>query len=369
MVSSFTWTVLSCFALLFTSSVTGYRVLEVVTNIGQWQPQTGPVGIAGEWKPTGYWLVEFTHSYDVFKSAGWEIDVASPTGGLGPADPQGFIFYANDPISQQYVAKNTTTNTFYVPLTQNTLSINSVDPSRYDAIFLVGGTGAMFDFPFSKGLKDVVRYMWEHNKVVAAVCHGPVALADLTLSDGSYLVSGKLMTGFSNDEEQSLGYANACVFCQLPSCDPATCQGPYMPTEYYLKRNHSNGMAGLDNTGSSSFLVESQLKLRGAKYVATYQNWTSFYFRPHVVVDGRFVTGQNPGAGFQTAQAAVTAVERLGKNCPSTNMVLQSTFCTPIQQLPTDPPTVCTTEGKDLCSSSSFLGPSLFLLFLHFLMV
>lgn len=277
---------------------------------------------------------------------GWEIDIASPLGGNGPADPQGFYFYANDPISQQYIAKDPITGIEYVPLTQSTIPIDSVVPSHYDAIFLVGGTGAMFDFPFSVGLKNVLRSFWESGKIVSSVCHGAVAFPELILSNGDYFVEGKLITGFSNDEEQYLGTANVCFDCQLPACDPSTCYGPTMPEEYYLKRNSS---AGLDPNGQASYLVETQLKLRGAKYISTYQDWVTFYFRPHVITDGRLVTGQNPGAGEETAKAVVDAVRRIAASCGETNDVVQSTFCTAIQYAPTDPPSVCATEGVDLC--------------------
>jgi len=293
-------------ALIAVSVAHSARVLQIVTSVGQWMPATGPSGTAGSLKPTGYWLAEFTHSHDVFKEAGWEIDVASPFGGKGPADPQGFVFYQADPITQKYVAKNSTTNESYVPLTENTLALSAVDASKYDAVFLVGGTGAMFDFPHSVHLHNVVRRMWEAGKVVAAVCHGPVGLANLKLTDGSYLVANKIMTGFSNDEEAVLGRVNVCVFCYLgfePGCDPATCDGPYMPTEYYLNRTVTANSTLNNATGVPSFLIESQLKLRGAKYVSTFQDWKTFYFRPHVVVDGRLVTGQNPGSSVGVAQA------------------------------------------------------------------
>ncbi len=38
--------------------------------------------------------------------------------------------------------------------------------------------------------------------MTAALCHGIAALIDCKLSDGSYLIEGKTMTGFANVEEE-----------------------------------------------------------------------------------------------------------------------------------------------------------------------
>eukprot|EP00198_Chlamydomonas_reinhardtii_P013364 XP_001702701.1 predicted protein [Chlamydomonas reinhardtii] len=289
-------------------------------------------------------LVEFTHSYTVFKNAGCSVTVASPKGGLGPADSQGFAFYANDPDSKPLVAKRPDGSS-YVPLTENTTaagSITNAQLANFDILFFVGGTGSMWDFANDANLHRIIRVMWESGKVVSAVCHGPMALVHAKLSDNSSLVAGRAMTGFSNAEEEWLGSSNnVCGLCypgnEATGCSaglsPANCSGPHMPTEYAKQ---------------GSFLLEDGLKASGAIYMSTQQDWARFYFRPHVVRHGRLVTGQNPGAGRETAEAAYDTHRLLRmtkkKNCPIWSQ-FADTFCSPVQQTAADPPVKCKTNG------------------------
>ncbi|KAG2493353.1 hypothetical protein HYH03_008486 [Edaphochlamys debaryana] len=288
----------------------------------------------------GRGLAEFTHSYTYFTSHGCNVTVASPAGGAGAPDPQGFVFYANDPLTQALVAKRPDGSP-YVPATEATVAVASVsdqDLEEYDIVFFVGGTGAMWDFINNTDIGRIVRRMWEGDKVVSAVCHGPMALVQATLSDGSRFLDGKVLTGFSNAEEEVLGPVNVCVFCfpgnEAAGCpvgfSPANCTGPHMPTEYYAQ---------------GSFLLEDGIKGAGAVYVSTEQNWKTFYYRPHVVRHGRLVTGQNPGAGWETAEAAFDAHRLLGRRgCPVSSQ-FADVFCSPIQQTATDPPVKCKTTG------------------------
>mmetsp|Transcript_17301 Transcript_17301/g.37333 ORF Transcript_17301/g.37333 Transcript_17301/m.37333 type:complete len:368 (-) Transcript_17301:641-1744(-) len=319
----------------------GCKVLQIVTNVGNWTPTTGPAQIIGKPKSTGYWLVEFTHSYTYFKSRNCSITVASPKGGVGPADPQGFAFYAADPLSQALIAKRPD-GSQYVPLTEDTMPASQITNktlASFDIVFYVGGTGGMWDYPYDENLQRIAAYMWESNKVVSAVCHGPMALTNVRLTNGEYLVSGKLMTGFSNDEEEVLGTSNYCALCYPggppDGCptgfSPSNCTGPHMPTEYYAQ---------------GTYLLESKLKERGAMYVGTEQDWKTYYFRPHVVRHGRLVTGQNPGAGYETAEAAYDTyiMNKRKRRCKVTTQ-FADTFCTPIQQSASDPPVKCKTAG------------------------
>ena len=295
-------------------------------------------------------MVEFTHSYDVFLSNNFTIDIASPKGGLGPADPQGFQFYAQDPVTQKYVSGEN------IPATENTISLETItDISGYSAVFFVGGTGAMWDYFASPDVPRIVRAMWDAGKIVSAVCHGPMALTNVYLANGRPLVEGRALTGFSNAEEQDLGRGNVCAFCFLgyePGCNPATCDGPYMPVEYYVRRNASV----LPDIGNrASYLLETRLRELGANYTATPQDWHTFRFRPHVVIDGRLVTGQNPGAGRETAQAVVELL-RFRAGCAASGGDVApdartETKCTAVQFAPTDPPVVCNTTGGLRCAA------------------
>ncbi|HEY7884415.1 MAG TPA: type 1 glutamine amidotransferase domain-containing protein, partial [Cellvibrionaceae bacterium] len=104
-------------------------------------------------------------------------------------DDMGLYDYAflNDKLAQQKVI--------------NSLAIETINPDDYRAVYFVGGKGAMFDFPDNKTIQSLVRDYYEQGKVIGAVCHGPAALVNVTLSNGKPLLEGKSVTGFTNREE------------------------------------------------------------------------------------------------------------------------------------------------------------------------
>ena len=160
------------------------KILAVVTS-------TDTMGISG--KPTGYELTELSRAYYVFQANGFEVDIASPLGGEPPVvldkgDMKEYDYaFLNDPIAQTKV--------------KNSMPIASVDPALYQAIYFVGGIGAMFDFPDNEAIQSIVSNYYEQGKVIAAVCHGPAALTNVTLSDGSPLIANKKLCSFTNEEE------------------------------------------------------------------------------------------------------------------------------------------------------------------------
>ncbi len=210
------------------------KILFVVTSHGQ-------LGNSGT--HTGYYLSEVSHTWKVLKMAGYEIDFVSPKGGTPPVDG----FNLLDPVN-----RNFWNNQYYQKKMLNSLTPSEVNPADYAAIFYAGGHGAMWDFPTEYSIKTIARTIYEKGGVVAAVCHGPAGLVDLKLSDGTYLIAGKRVTGFSNDEEK------------------------------IMKREEI-----------VPFLLEDSLKKRDAYYEK------GLPMMPHVVTDGRLVTGQNPASAFQ----------------------------------------------------------------------
>jgi len=129
----------------------------------------------------------------------------------------------------------------------NTLNLDEVDTDNYEAIFLAGGHGTMWDFAQSRSVAERVAQIYQQGGIVGAVCHGPTALLNVKLSGGRHLLDGKRVTGFTNDEE-----------------------------------------AAVKLTEIVPFLLESEMQSKGAIFVAA-EN-----FKPNVVVDQRLVTGQNP---------------------------------------------------------------------------
>jgi putative intracellular protease/amidase len=151
--------------------------------------------------PVGLWAAELTHPYYEFSEAGYEVTIASPDGGKvevdalsDPRDPSKWS--AEDLISMGFL--NTPE---LVALLENTATLSRLDYSSYDALVVCGGQSPMFTFRDNADLHEAIRAFYEAEKPVAVFCHGVAALVETTLSDGSYLVTGKTITGFANVEE------------------------------------------------------------------------------------------------------------------------------------------------------------------------
>jgi len=169
-----------------TKDVPSYRgkILAVVTS-------TDIMGTSG--KGTGYELTELARAYYVFKANGFDVDIASPLGGEPPVvlddDDMGEFDYAflNDDIAQNKLKR--------------TLALHDIKPEVYDAVYFVGGKGAMYDFPDNTYIQALIQDFHNTNKVIGAVCHGPAALVNVKLDDGQSFLKDKQVSGFTNKEE------------------------------------------------------------------------------------------------------------------------------------------------------------------------
>ncbi|TNH04366.1 type 1 glutamine amidotransferase domain-containing protein [Testudinibacter sp. TR-2022] len=205
-------------------------VLFVVTS----QDVKGDTGI-----PTGFNLAEVTHPLEKLHEAGIQVEFASIKGGAAPLDG---LEDMNDPANKHYWA-----DADFRHAIANTLKIDDIDPARYAAIFFAGGHGTMWDFPDNAAAQHAIRAIYEAGGIVSAVCHGPAALVNARLSDGSLLVAGKNVAAFTDAEEEEV-----------------------------------------QSTDVVPFLLASTLTERGAHHHAA-ANW-----HDEVQVDGRLITGQNP---------------------------------------------------------------------------
>ncbi|MBV9005157.1 MAG: type 1 glutamine amidotransferase domain-containing protein [Solirubrobacterales bacterium] len=231
------------------------RVLIVVAN-----PSTATtVG----W-PVGFWGAELTHPYYELTERGFEVTIASPAGGKveldtlsDPRDPSKWS--SEDLITMGFV--NTPE---LMALLESTPKLADLDLDEFDAIMVAGGLAPMFTFRDNEHVHNALRHFYEAEKPTCIYCHGTAALVDLTLSDGSRLVEGKTVTGFSNLEED---YSDSFVGQRV------------MP-----------------------FRLEDTLKERGANYVQ------GGLFKAFVVRDGRLITGQQQYSGRKVAQALIEAL-------------------------------------------------------------
>lgn len=224
------------------------RILSVVTNVAHYDDPS---------EPTGLWLSELTHAYHVFADAGYDQTIVSPNGGPAPLEPRSLKFPFYDKSAKAWKADESK-----MALLANTASPDEIDSADFDAIYFTGGHAVMFDFPDSQGLQRITREVFERGGVVSSVCHGYCGLLNTRLSDGSLLVEGRKLTGFAWSEEV-LARVNKLV--------------PYN--------------------------AEDEMKERGARYEKGLIPFTSY-----AVVDGRLVTGQNPGSAKETAKKVVSVL-------------------------------------------------------------
>lgn len=85
----------------------------------------------------------------------------------------------------------------------NAGKLSDVNTDEYDAVFVPGGLAPMVDMPEAEELKKVIAGFYESNRIVGAVCHGPVSLLNVKLSDGTFLVNGKNIASFTTAEEDN----------------------------------------------------------------------------------------------------------------------------------------------------------------------
>ena len=205
-------------------------------------------------KETGFYLAEVSHPHKVLTEKGFEIDFVSPKGGKAPMDGVDI----NDTINKSFLD-----NKSYVAKVENTLTPDQINPTDYAAIFYAGGHGTMWDFPDNEKIAKIASTIYQNDGVVAAVCHGPAGLVNIKLSNGEYLVNGKTVASFTNEEEKAVGLNNVVPF-----------------------------------------LLESKLIERGARHTKA-PLWQS-----HVEVSERLVTGQNPASAEQVGKAMVKLLSK-----------------------------------------------------------
>ena len=188
------------------------KVLFIITSASTIGPKN---------RKTGYFLPEVAHPHHEFIKSGYEVDFVSLEGGEPPVDG----FDLEDPINKAFVEREAWNSM------KSTAKLDEVQIDQYDAVFVPGGLGPMVDMPENSLVQQAIADTYNRGAVVGAVCHGPAALLNVKLSDGSYLIDGKKVTSFSNSEES--GYAQEDV----------------------------------------PFLLETALKEKGAVYSSTSRSW------------------------------------------------------------------------------------------------
>lgn len=216
------------------------KVLFVLTSTSQYPDGT----------ETGLWLEEAGEPYDILKNEGIDVDIASIKGGKVNLDPNS----TSDELLNKYTSFTSHLNT--------TPSIEEINVDEYDAIYLPGGHGTVFDFANNEKLVNILVHFRDHDKIISSVCHGPSAFVGVKTSNGKYLVDGIRLTAFTDSEEKAMGLEE-----KVP------------------------------------FLTQSKLEEQGADFV------TSNDFTSHLEEDRKFITGQNPQSSEVIGKALVNALK------------------------------------------------------------
>ena len=224
------------------------KILMVLTSHGD-------LGDTG--KKTGFWLEEFAAPYYVFADAGADIVIASPKGGQPPLDPK-----SNEPDAQTAATERFGKDKGAQDKLANSVPLDSVKASDFDALFYPGGHGPLWDLAESRTSIDLIESFDRAAKPVGLVCHAPGVLRHVKAANGDPIVKGRKVTGFTNSEEDGVGLTDVVPF-----------------------------------------LIEDEFTRQGAHY-AKAADW-----QVHVVTDGLLVTGQNPASSETAAEKLMALLD------------------------------------------------------------
>lgn len=200
---------------------------------------------------TGLWLEEASVPYEVLNEAGIDVDLVSIEGGSVPIDDNST---QNDELNKY---------SSFVEKIKDVSSIEDIKVEDYDAVYLPGGHGTVFDFGHNQALASLIADFKDQNKFISSVCHGPSAFVGAKDNRGNFLVNGVTLTSFTDEEERAMGLEE-----KVP------------------------------------FLTQTELEKQGAKFI-TKDNFVS-----HVEEDGLFITGQNPQSSEAVGKALRDALQK-----------------------------------------------------------
>ncbi|WP_251942981.1 type 1 glutamine amidotransferase domain-containing protein [Staphylococcus sp. Marseille-Q5304] len=216
------------------------KVLFVLTSRDQYDDGT----------PTGLWLEEASEPYNILTESGVDVDLVSINGGEVPIDPNST---QNDELNKY---------SDFVEKIKQLSSLDDVNVDNYDAVYLPGGHGTVFDYAHNQKLAAILAQFKGEGKYISSVCHGQSAFVGAKDNDGNFLVDGVTLTSFTDDEERTM---------KLDEKVP--------------------------------FLTQTELENQGAKFVADDN------FSVHVEKDGQFITGQNPQSSVAIGEALRDALK------------------------------------------------------------
>lgn len=214
-------------------------------------------------KTTGVYASEMTVPYYEFLDANMDVDIASMLGGEIPIEKQSLNWPVRTKSDRRFLK-----DAVFQSKVSNSVKVNDIDFTQYDAIFIAGGWGAAYDLGFSLVLGEKISEAYYSSPVIfGSVCHGALGFIQAKDSIGNTLIKDRIMTGVTNKQIEEL--------------------------EITFTPMHP----------------ETELKKGGVVFTSK----TAFrdIFANLTVIDEekRFVTGQNQNAGSEVAQKMMELIE------------------------------------------------------------
>jgi putative intracellular protease/amidase len=193
-------------------------------------------------KKTGFWVEEFANPYYTLLDKGAVITIATPKGGAAPIDPS-----SDSPDAATEATERFNKDAEAKERIANTKVLADMNPD---------------DFANDATSIALIEKFNAQEKPIAFVCHAPAALKSVKNTDGTPLVKGKKVTGFTNTEEAAVGLTEVVPF-----------------------------------------LVEDMMNENGAIY-SKKDDWAAY-----AIQDGNLITGQNPASSELVAEKLLESLK------------------------------------------------------------
>lgn len=207
-------------------------------------------------RKTGVWLEDFAVAHDILAGAGYEVKAASPRGGEVPVDPDSMRYTKHAVFDPEVWLEHGK------ELLLESIPLNEIGQEEFDAVYYPGGYGSFWDLSVNRTNAELVEKFIHADKTVAAIRHGGAALLSAKTPAGQSILNGRRVTGASDDEERQMALDRVVPFS-----------------------------------------LGKRLTRCGAEYICT-EPW-----KPHVVADGKLLTGQNTQSAGELARAMLSVME------------------------------------------------------------
>lgn len=203
---------------------------------------------------------EIIYPYDVFIKAGYQVDFISPKGG---AIPLGYL-NTSDSLQKKYLY-----DAWFMDKLKHTLKPTEIVADHYIAIFYSGGGAAMFGIAEDPTIQHIAKTIYNKNGVISTLCHGTAGIAYLKDDNGKSLYAGKKITGYPDKFEDT-------------------------EMDYYK---------------AFPFSIDEAIKKNEGIFIYSEKAGDGFH-----LVDGRFVTGQDPSSASKVANEVVKILKNNFQN-------------------------------------------------------